>query len=87
MEARAAAALAAQTVQEVQQQLITQQDTAASELERVRAEAATSVRQAAEHSSLQLDSVRCTQMIRPSPCSAARASKGSYCYPSRYARR
>ena len=58
-EAHAAAAAAAQAAQEGQEQLVSQQDTAARELERVRAEAATSVRQAAEHTARQLESVRC----------------------------
>ena len=58
-EARAAAASAAQTVQEVQQQLAAQGDTAAKELDRVRDEAASSVRQTAEHSAKQLDDAWC----------------------------
>ncbi len=74
-EARAAAASAVQTVQEVHQQLESQQDEAARELERVQVEAATSVRQAAEHSSQQLESVRCVGSTKSSLCSVDRSAK------------
>ncbi len=58
-EARRAAALVAQSTQEMQRRLSSEREAAAEELERVRAEAATNAAQAAEQCTRQLDQARC----------------------------